>query len=384
MIEHSGPDNSWVLQNDLIEIVNIYDTYGRIWQVLLPLIPETVLFGFASFLFSMAAYTSFDIFRFKGRSGSSLVIPVMASVMYTLSLAHWAVSVHYFAVSAKITYIGNPNGSFATQKSFTALVSMNAVMSDSIVLWRMYVVWNRARPILAFGIAAFVTVLGLNIANIVGVADSRVFRGVVNLKDSEFFVIYGITSIGLAAAFVSLASNLCATALVGLKIWLHRRQLTTHVRTGNRRTMVERVMELLVDSGVVYTAIWLLYCISFFRPITDQAVLGPASKGSTIDITAASYLDAAMAQITSIYPLIVFILVALDKIHHSRGPQILRNNEWPKERGPLVTVTFDIDVERSTAVAVSPTSAHPMMALPRTSNLPSAVDNAKVSGTVTS
>ena len=60
----------------------------------------------------------------------------------------------------------------------------------------------------------------------------------------------------------------------------------------------------------------------------------------------------------SIYPLILFILVALDKIHHSRGLQALRSTDHPKQRGPseAVTVTFEVDIERSTIPA--PNSAH--------------------------
>lgn len=51
----------------------------------------------------------------------------------------------------------------------------------------------------------------------------------------------------------------------------------------------------------------------------------------------------------SIYPLAVFVLVALDKAHHSREDQSRSNNNWSKERSPAeaVTITFEIDVERS-------------------------------------
>ena len=80
--------------------------------------------------------------------------------------------------------------------------------------------------------------------------------------------------------------------------------------------MVERVMELLVDSGIAYTSIWasgyvhafllltddmhqLLYCISFFRPITTQIVQdGSSETDPELRVTAAFYLNAAMAQIT--------------------------------------------------------------------------------------
>ncbi|KZV60525.1 hypothetical protein PENSPDRAFT_593945 [Peniophora sp. CONT] len=118
-------------------------------------------------------------------------------------------------------------------------------MSDSVVLWRMCAVWENARPVIAFGAALLITTLVLNINNI-------------NANDSEIIPTYGAQYVGLAAAFVSLASNLCATILVGIKAWYAMTTLISkHLRySGNRRTAVQRVMELLVDSGVVYTAIW--------------------------------------------------------------------------------------------------------------------------------
>ena len=95
-------------------------------------------------------------------------------------------------------------------------------MSDSIVLWRMCVVWDRARSVRVFSAALLVATLGLNIANIVVLeritVNSRWFR-VKNHRDSEIISTYGLTPIGLAAAFVSLASNFCATVLVGIKAW---------------------------------------------------------------------------------------------------------------------------------------------------------------------
>ena len=59
-----------------------------------------------------------------------------------------------------------------------------------------------------------------NIANIVSQADfEATLKVTYNEQDTETLPTYGQTSIGLAAAFVSLTSNLCATALVGIKAW---------------------------------------------------------------------------------------------------------------------------------------------------------------------
>ncbi|VDB93779.1 unnamed protein product [Peniophora sp. CBMAI 1063] len=342
-----------------------YVNWAEAWQYLLPLIVETALFGFTSFLFILTAYTSFRRLLSQQRSGSAMIIPVIASIMYFSSLAHWAISIWSFTRLAFATVtpesfsvdINSPN------LGLLFLLSLNSVMSDSIVLWRMFVVWDRARPALALGVAFLSAILGLNIANFVGTA-----RGVYgdfggsgyNYLDLEIVYTFGTNPVGLAAAFVSLASNFCATVLVAIKAWSHQRKAAKHLRSDDSRTMVERFMELLVDSGIVYTAIWLLYCISFYRPITSQVVLGQDPSATFPLVTAVSYLDAAMAQLTTIYPLIVFILVALDRLHHSRGPSMVAPR-WNWSDQPAVALSFDIDVEGH--LPMTPTSAHPMIAL---------------------
>ncbi|KZV65165.1 hypothetical protein PENSPDRAFT_704516, partial [Peniophora sp. CONT] len=157
------------------------------------------------------------------------------------------------------------------------LLSLNTIMSDAIVLWRMCVVWDKKRPALAFSTLLVVSTLALNIANIVLIAITTIrHKGsfiLSNNRDSEqIFAIYGSNTIGLAAAFVSLASNLCATMFVGLKAWLYRKRIAEQIRSSDRRTSAERLLELLVDSGTVYTAIWVSRSAAFRTPISSTAI----------------------------------------------------------------------------------------------------------------
>lgn len=84
----------------------------------------------------------------------------------------------------------------------------------------MCIVWDMSRLVRVFAAALLITTFGLNVATIYIAANlsPNVFYN-LNDDDSELNAIYGGTSIGLAAAFVSLASNLCATVLVALKVW---------------------------------------------------------------------------------------------------------------------------------------------------------------------
>ncbi|KZV68251.1 hypothetical protein PENSPDRAFT_754282 [Peniophora sp. CONT] len=374
-------------------------TYGPVWQFVLPLVTETALFGFSTVLFAILGRRPTGS-QWNTLSGSP--IPILALVMYTASLAHWAVSVRYYlrVKDAQTARNEHPSVSPAiivvlTERqsllALAALLSANVVLSDAIVLWRMCIAWNNKRPAIAFGALLITAILALNIGSIralvmvpYGDLAYDVRQGYNHADLTQYAASlanpYHSNHIGLAAAFLSLASNFCATALVGVKAWLYRRQIGDHVRSTSRRTAAERLLELLVDSGTLYTAIWVLYCVSFFRPITNYTI--ELFLSIDVEVTAVDHLNAAMAQITArffslestlspkykcssenggqaIYPLMIFIFMVLDKTHHSRGPRALRAGDWSEvdKDDDAEMVAFDTDVNAGRHATFEPHSA---------------------------
>ncbi|VDB85184.1 unnamed protein product [Peniophora sp. CBMAI 1063] len=353
-----------------------YLYYGEAWEFFLPLVTETVLFGFSTTLFVIAAYISFKNYRSYQYSRMASAVHVAILFMYILSLVHWVVLLRYFnlaanhAASDDLSTSSYPAHTAAAFKvTLLTLLSFNTVMSDFIVLWRVYVIWDRARSWLALGGVWLIILLALNVANIVGIAAIQFGQGTsmteLNTQDSEVLPTYGMIYVGVGAAFMSLATNLSATLLVGLKAWLLRWRIYKHFHSSSRRTFTERVMELVVDSGIAYAAIWLVYCISLYRPITRFVVLGQDPTVNFPVVTTASHLDAAMAQITSIYPLIIFILVAIDKIHYLRGPQVLLDDELPGNMDTAVTVTVDVVADRDRIIREAKGMPYSESSMPR-------------------
>ncbi|KZV65250.1 hypothetical protein PENSPDRAFT_551744, partial [Peniophora sp. CONT] len=129
---------------------------------------------------------------------------------------------------------------------------------DMIVLWRMCIVWDKSRWTLALAAGLSLVTFALNVTNIVRVRHLDLVPNIdfPRIEDTEVFATFGQTTIGLAAAFMSLSSNVCATVLVGAKAWMLKNQLSEQARARSHRTFAQRVMELLVDSGIVYTVIW--------------------------------------------------------------------------------------------------------------------------------
>ena len=82
----------------------------------------------------------------------------------------------------------------------------------------MCTIWEKARFAVVLSAVLVVTTAILAIFNVVGLG-RLVDGGPENALDSEVLPTFGETTVGLAAAFMSLASNACATGLVGLKAW---------------------------------------------------------------------------------------------------------------------------------------------------------------------
>ncbi|PIL28053.1 hypothetical protein GSI_09805 [Ganoderma sinense ZZ0214-1] len=87
----------------------------------------------------------------------------------------------------------------------TATLTFNVVIGDAIVWWRVWVLWNRNRPILA--------ACGIILLATLACADSTVFNF------TEIGTFFGGNEFGLVAIILSLFSNTLATLLVGYKAW---------------------------------------------------------------------------------------------------------------------------------------------------------------------
>lgn len=134
-------------------------------------------------------------------------------------------------------------------------------------------------------------------------------------------------------------------------------------------------MELLVESSIVYTSIWvsspanpdvLSVCI---RP-SSQRILGfilrqLLSTNHRVHRSLGSKSPASIISTLRCHPLANFTLIALDidKIHHARGPDILSKPDGIVDgirRDALPASTSETDIKRGRALSCSPTTAYPM------------------------
>ncbi|KAJ7609917.1 hypothetical protein FB45DRAFT_1122592 [Roridomyces roridus] len=165
-------------------------------------------------------------------------------LMYAISSAFWGFSV---------AYIGVP-----IVTSFNAIVLINFVLSDGIVCWRAWVISRmhyRGWIWLPF-VFWFFTMLSTSTL--------IVFRS-IDIPDSSLGgdkrFIRAIDVLQLQNMTTSLLSNISATGFLGATAWRHRQAMRTNFED-RKRSRVNQVLALLIESGVLYCMTGVLGTIS--------------------------------------------------------------------------------------------------------------------------
>jgi len=124
------------------------------------------------------------------------------------------------------------------------------ILCDSICAWRTIVLWNKNKRVTAILVACI-----LKTTAIAGVsAVSGIQEGSSNQLSENFYF----------AIFPIVGTNVLSTGLIAWKAWQRRITVGKHLREGSGSVKFERVFALLIESGVIYCCIWIIYLLSFF------------------------------------------------------------------------------------------------------------------------
>ncbi|VDB98662.1 unnamed protein product [Peniophora sp. CBMAI 1063] len=155
----------------------------------------------------------------------------------------------------------------------TVVFAINVIIGDAIILWRAIVIWSWQKRIVYPSILLLCATLVLWVVG--------------NVYD---------LAIEIPA---SLATSLWATVLVSIKAWQRRRMLQRKVAIMSRRDALENLFNILTESGIVFTLLWVVCLVAFEFFSTDE----------NFDDT----MTIVMIVATPLYPTIVVILVAKHK-----------------------------------------------------------------------
>ncbi|KAI0308866.1 hypothetical protein OF83DRAFT_148433 [Amylostereum chailletii] len=244
------------------------DLAGTNIQRIFPLLFETFLFGILTLLVIVSTY----VLSSKGlRSRPRLLMLILTLTIYTLSAALWAIDVQsaWYDLSIMIpldlaggdgTAPGNDSNVYAVPVT-DVLVAVISIIGDSIVLWRACVVWGMHKGMCIFSVVLVLVQMCSWVVCII----AQVVYDTVPATPASFQPLGSPSTLADVTALaysVSLAANVWATAMVAYKTWKHRRDVRRYLNNRTRKSAVEAVFLLLVESGVIYALLWTFYTIS--------------------------------------------------------------------------------------------------------------------------
>ncbi|VDC05836.1 unnamed protein product [Peniophora sp. CBMAI 1063] len=270
-----------------------------------PLLAETVLWA----IFTVLIVTSTHILLSRGlRSRSNRIMLAFTLIMYVLSTLDWAIDVRRVWTDLKISLPAElsspPRNEHELDQLNVALKIVESIanqicvlISDIVVCWRVCVVFGNDRRVIGVAIAfliALETGLLLCALTQVGVGFPEVSSTLAVLAPHEL-------PIDIATLVMSALVNVWATAMIAYRAWTCRREIRQHLKDRSRRSFTESVLALFLESGIVYTVLWILRNI----------IVLPVVEGSPYT----NYSAMVMYQMTGMYPTVIIVLVTLQRSH---------------------------------------------------------------------
>ncbi|KAF5370346.1 hypothetical protein D9758_006990 [Tetrapyrgos nigripes] len=166
----------------------------------------------------------------------------------------------------------------------------NYLLSDGIVVWRAWVMFPDGTLIK--------TILTLaTIGSCVGVYTDAGMTAVLELHDIND---QGQKIRILIMAIPLLATNVFAISLIGYKAWMHQRDIKKNLNLcGNSVSKVQKVLLLLVESGIIYCILWITFILVAFV--------------SSANSVAGQIYPLIMPFLATLYPIFVILMVTLEK-----------------------------------------------------------------------
>ncbi|EJD06596.1 uncharacterized protein FOMMEDRAFT_76403 [Fomitiporia mediterranea MF3/22] len=254
------------------------------------LVCQTLFYGISVYAALMPLSTHF-LLKKTTMSRANKFMFAMTIFMFLLSSAFWASSVAHLVATLNVAFAAPDHASvaFILFPLFNAILLINYVLTDTVVVWRAWVLCKGgSRRILWIPFLFLMcTSLSVLVTISIRVAIDAGYTGLNKVIDIS----------QIANLVLSLLTNMSATSIIAFRAWQHRQSIRDVLsRERTTSTKVERILTLLVDSG-------LIYCISGILVLIASMVHLPV--GTLGDIYTPVHV-----QVAGIYPTVVLILVS--------------------------------------------------------------------------
>ncbi|KAM5545667.1 hypothetical protein V8D89_000705 [Ganoderma adspersum] len=205
----------------------------------------------------------------------------------------------------------------------TAALTINAVLGNAILCWRACALWPRKRVISLILGSLILATCGLGIADTAAACHGAAQESPLRLDGPSVGSFFVGKNFGLAASSLSFVTVLAATALIGFKTWQLRASIRSRLRQGSARSRVGGALALTIELGVVYSVLWAFIVGATATMNQSLAALEDPDTGFEEIVyikNPSSFVQGfwvfdlgALTPLTAIYPLLLAIVIALNK-----------------------------------------------------------------------
>ncbi|KAG8966131.1 hypothetical protein FRC03_012456 [Tulasnella sp. 419] len=190
----------------------------------------------------------------RNRRGGSRLVPGVLGLIWVNTFISTALQMH----GLRYALISQKDVGLYFQHTFrrryfaigSLLYFVNTLLSDSLICWRLYVVWNRSKAVLIVPVLLLIT---LTVSGSVIVALTFICRKSGRPCDAV------VDRWLRASVALTLTVNILVTSLICWKIWRIGKDIPAGMETSARR--YEAVMYALIESGGIYSIGVLIYAI---------------------------------------------------------------------------------------------------------------------------
>ncbi|KAJ7592377.1 hypothetical protein C8J56DRAFT_1162656 [Mycena floridula] len=207
-------------------------------------------------------------------------------------------------------------------------IRLNYLIGDSVVVWRAWILWtNHPRVHTLLCICLIGTFVGVTIDFAL-----VILFDLTQLSDSPRFSSPILRSLTLILPLF--LTNFISTLLIAYQVRQYKVEIKRNLGLAhNKRTKVERVLILLMESGSIYCLLWL-------------SILVFALKSSDYESLPYLILASILPPLVAMYPTIIILLIALEKANLESivNDSSLSHSLQFASRSPVPTATQSDDV----------------------------------------
>ncbi|KAJ3569930.1 hypothetical protein NP233_g4725 [Leucocoprinus birnbaumii] len=263
------------------------------------------------------------------RSKAAWFLLLVTLVMFGASTVFLAMDLIDIIKRLQIILVNNPDQSLQAKKDLADKVLQQwvwtgemlfifmLILGDSVVIWRTWALFLSAEKWI---ILPVLTWIGSVVAAFFELGcDVKVGWAVESTDPSAGSIGLELCAKADTASFsLSYVTNIICTSLILYRAWMFRRSMAEYLGSAHRRTQVEKIMTLLVESGAIYLALYTFQAVPIYG--------GHFSAGSFIAVDA---VNAIIQQAMGMYPTAIVVLVELQKSLYDTSQVTLEHRTRP-------------------------------------------------------